>query len=188
MHVIIGVTGATGAIYAVKLLEALRKEDSVVVHLILSDWGRKNIQVETSYEVSYVESLADFVYDNHNLAASISSGSYPVDSMVILPCSMKTLSSVANGFDDNLISRAAGVTLKEGRQLVLSPRESPLSAIHLENMLKLARLGVRIVPPVTAFYSKPETIDDIVSHHIMKIMDQLKVNFSDSRRWGGTEV
>lgn len=185
MEIIIGVTGATGTIYAVKLLEALKNIENINTHLIMSDWAIQNLEIETDYSLDYFEKLSTFVYDNKNLGAKISSGSFVTDGMVILPCSMKTLSSVANAYDDNLISRAAGVAIKEGRKLILCPRESPLSAIHLENMLKLSRLGVRIVPPMPAFYNNPKEIEDIISHHVMKILDQFGIQYNKAKRWNG---
>lgn len=185
MEIIIGVTGATGTIYAVKLLEALKAIEYVNTHLIMSEWAITNLEVETDYTLDYLEQLSTFVYDNNNLGAKTSSGSFVTDGMVILPCSMKTLSSIANGYDDNLISRAAGVTIKEGRKLVLCPRESPLSAIHLENMLKLSRIGVRIVPPMPAFYNNPKNIEDIINHHVMKILDQFGIQYDKAKRWNG---
>lgn len=185
MKLLIGVTGATGVLYAVRLLEALKNTENVHTSLIMSEWAGKNLEIETSYTLDYVEGLADEVFDNHNLGAKPSSGSYVMDGMVILPCSMKTLSSIANGYCDNLIARSADVMLKEGRRLILCPRETPLNAIHLENMLKLARLGVSIIPPMPAFYHKPESIDDLVNHHIMKLMDSFKLDYSEGKRWNG---
>lgn len=183
MEIVVGVTGATGTIYAVKLLEALKDIQNVNTHLIMSEWARKNLEIETDYSLDYLEQLATYVYDNKNLGARTSSGSFITDGMIILPCSMKTLSSIANAYDDNLISRTAGVMIKEGRMLVLSPRETPLSAIHLENMLKLSRIGVRMVPPMPAFYNNPQNIDDIINHHVMKILDQFGIQFNKAKRW-----
>lgn len=185
MDIVVGLSGATGAIYAVRLLEVLKKCGTVKVHLIVSEWGGKNLEIETPYSLAYVHNLADYVYDSRDLGASVSSGSFRTDGMIILPCSMKTLSAVANGFDDNLLSRTAGVMLKEGRKLVLCPRETPLSAIHLENMLKLARLGVRIVPPMPAFYNNPQSIDDLIGNHIMKVLDQFGLDYPGAKRWHG---
>jgi len=185
MEIIIGVTGAKGTIYAVKLLEALKDIENVNTHLIMSDWAIKNLEIETDYSLDYLESLANFIYDSRNLGAKTSSGSFVTDGMVILPCSMKTLSSIANGYDDNLISRTAGVMIKEDRKLVLCPRETPLSAIHLENMLKLSRIGVRMVPPMPAFYNNPQNIDDIINHHVMKILDQFGIEYNKAKRWNG---
>lgn len=185
MDIVIGVTGATGTIYAVKLLETLKEIEGVNTHLILSNWAIKNLEIETEYNIDYLKSLASYVYDNENLGANTSSGSFVTDGMIILPCSMKTLSSIANGYDDNLISRTAGVMIKEGRKLVLSTRETPLSPIHLENMLKLSRIGVKIVPPMPAFYNNPKTLDDIINHHIMKLLDQFNIKFNKAKRWNG---
>ncbi|HCJ57871.1 putative UbiX-like flavin prenyltransferase [bioreactor metagenome] len=185
MKIVIGITGATGTIYAVKLLEALKYMEHIDTHLIMSTWAIKNLEIETDYSLDYVKSLATIVHDNQNLGASISSGSFLTDGMIILPCSMKTLSSIANGYDDNLISRAANVMIKENRKLILCPRETPLSVIHLENMLKLSRLGVKMIPPMPAFYSKPESIEDIINHTVMKILDQFGVDYDKGKRWRG---
>jgi 4-hydroxy-3-polyprenylbenzoate decarboxylase len=132
-----------------------------------------------------VQSLADAVYDNSDLGAKTSSGSFLTQGMVVVPCSMKTLSAIAGGFCDSLISRTADVMLKEGRKLVLCPRETPLSAIHLENMLKLSRLGVSMVPPMPAFYNAPKTIDDLIDHQVMKILDQFGLAYEKGKRWNG---
>lgn len=183
MRIVVGITGATGVIYAVRLLEELNKIDDIETHLIISDWGKKNLDIETSYSLKYLENLAVRVYDNKDLGANTSSGSFITEGMIVLPCSMKTLSSIANGYDDNLISRTAGVTIKEGRKLVLCPRESPLSSIHLANMLALSKISVRILPPMPAFYNNPQTLEDIIDHHIMKVLDQFNINFSKSKRW-----
>ncbi|MFL0168460.1 UbiX family flavin prenyltransferase [Candidatus Clostridium helianthi] len=185
MELVVGVTGATGTIYAVKLLEALKEVENVNIHLIMSEWAIKNLEIETGYSMDYLRDLADFTYDSKDLGAKTSSGSFITNGMVILPCSMKTLSAIANGYDDNLISRTAGVMLKEGRKLILCPRETPLSTIHLENMLKLSRVGAKIVPPMPAFYNKPETIEDIVNHHVMKVLDQFEIQYSKGKRWNG---
>jgi polyprenyl P-hydroxybenzoate/phenylacrylic acid decarboxylase-like protein len=185
MDIVVGITGATGAIYGVRLLEALNKHQDIHTHLIMSGWGEKNMELETAYTREYVHSLVSAVYDCNDLGAKTSSGSFRTDGMIILPCSMKSLSAIANGYDDQLISRSAGVMIKENRKLVLCPRETPLSAIHLENMLKLARLGVRIVPPMPAFYNRPETLDDIVDFHIMKVLDQFGIPFDGAKRWNG---
>lgn len=176
-------TGSTGAIYGIRALEVLR-ELGIETHLIISEWAGKCIAMETSHDTDYVKSLATKVYDDKNMAASVSSGTFKVDGMLVLPCSMKTLSSIANGYDENLISRAAGVAIKESRKLVLLARETPLSAIHLENMLKLARLGVVILPPVTEFYTKPGSIDDIVNHGVGKCLDQFGLEHGLYKRWG----
>lgn len=185
MELVVGITGASGVVYAVKLLEVVSKIEGVTTHVVMSDWALKNIEIETKYNIDYVKSLCSKIYDNKNMGASISSGSFKVDAMIILPCSMKTLSSISMGYTDNLVSRAADVSIKEGRTLIVCPRETPLSTIHLENMLKLSRIGVKIIPPTPAFYSKPQTIDDIVNHHVMKILDHVGINIFNEKRWGG---
>lgn len=187
MNLIIGVTGATGTVYAVRLLEYLKDIEEIKTHLIMSKWAINNLEVETDYSLDYVYSLADFVHNNDNLGACIASGSFITDGMIILPCSMKTLSSISNGFSNNLIDRAADVMIKEGRKLVISPRETPLSPIHLENMLKLSRIGVRIVPPMPGFYSNTKSLDDIINHHVMKILDQFNININNDLRWKGNK-
>jgi len=165
------------------MLEILKKLD-VETHLIMSEWAEKCISMETKYTIDHVKSLATNTSDEKNMASSVSSGTHRVDGMIIIPCSMKTLSSIANGYDNTLIARAAGVTIKESRKLILMARETPFSAIHLENMLKLSRLGVVILPPVTEFYTKPKTIDDIVNHGVGKCLDQFNIEHDLYPRWG----
>lgn len=181
--IIIGMTGSTGPIYAIRLLEVLSSLEEVETHLIVSEWAEKTIQIETDYSPAQVKKLADFVHPPQNQAAKISSGSFRTDAMVIVPCSMKTLSSVAYGFADNLITRASDVILKEKRQLIMVPRETPLHEIHLENMLKLARMGVTMMPPMPAFYNDPKTIDDMVNHTVSRILDQLGIDNDLVKRW-----
>ncbi|WP_066636543.1 UbiX family flavin prenyltransferase [Desulfolucanica intricata] len=183
MRIVVGITGASGAIYGISLLKHLQSLD-VETHLILSSWARKTIELETNYSPDSIIKLASRCYAEDDQAASVSSGSFIHHGMVIIPCSMKTLSAVAHGYADNLISRAADVTIKESRKLILVPRESPLSAIHLENMLKLSRLGVSIIPPVPSFYHKPETIEDLVLHFTGRILDHLGLKHNISSRWG----
>lgn len=184
MKIVLGITGASGVIYGIKFLETLNNLDEKhEIHLILSDYAKLNVSLESNYEVNQIQDMADYIYDNRDLAAKVSSGSFKVDATVILPCSMKTLASVSIGLADNLISRVCDVALKEGRPLVICPRETPLNAIHLENMLKLARLGVKIIPPMPAFYNKPENFEDIFSHHSMKILDTLKIDSTIGKRW-----
>ena len=171
MDLIIGVTGASGTIYAVKLLEALKEREEVVTHVIFSDYAWINLEIETEYT-------------NRDLAACISSGSYPVDGVVVLPCSMKTLSGIANGYADNLITRVCDVALKERRRLVVCPRETPLNTIHLKHLYELSQMGAVIVPPMPAFYNHPETVEDIVNHQIMKLLDQFRISWEGAKRWG----
>ena len=183
MKLIVGITGSTGVIYGVRLLQAL-KEKKVQTHLILTEWAKKCLAMETDFTSDEVKSLATTVSDEANMAASVSSGTHKIDGMIVIPCTMKTLSSIAVGYDETLIARAAGVTLKESRKLVLVPRETPLTAINLENMLKLARLGVVILPPVPGFYTKPKTIDEIVDHTVGKCLDQFDIEHNLYKRWG----
>ena len=183
MKLIVGITGSTGVIYGIKLLEVL-KEKNIETHLILTEWAQKCIAMETDYKLDQVKSLAATISDETNMAASVSSGTHKIDGMIVIPCSMKTLSSIANGYDETLVARAAGVTLKESRKLVLVTRETPLTAINLENMLKLARLGVVILPPVPGFYTKPKTIDDLVSHTVGKCLDQFDIEHNLYKRRG----
>ena len=183
MKLIVGITGSTGVIYGVRLLEVL-KEKNIESHLIITEWAKKCLTMETEFKPDYVQSLASTVSDEKNMASSVSSGTHKIDGMIIIPCSMKTLSSIAVGYDETLIARAAGVTLKESRKLVLVARETPLTAINLENMLKLARLGVVILPPVPGFYTKPKTIDELVDHTVGKCLDQFDIDHDLYKRWG----
>jgi 4-hydroxy-3-polyprenylbenzoate decarboxylase len=184
MRLIVAITGGSGVMYAIKTLEVLQNL-KVETDLIISRWGEKNINIETNKTFDYVKSLATMYYNNDNMAASTSSGSFINDGMVIVPCSMKTLSSVANGYEDSLISRSAGVCIKESRRLVIVPRETPLSKIHLENMIKLAAIGVIVLPAMPGFYHKPKSIDDLIIHIVGKILDQFRIEHNIFRRWGG---
>ncbi|NOY38892.1 MAG: UbiX family flavin prenyltransferase [Nitrospirae bacterium] len=195
---ILAITGATGPVMGLRILERL-VEDSEV-HLILSEPAVSIIKEEVGLDLSEKPEAmlrswlkekrsagasfdGFFVHNGKNLWAPVSSGSFQVDAMFIVPCTMKTLSAIANGYANSLIERAADVSIKEGRPLILSPRETPLSAIHLENMLKLARLGVKIVPPVAGFYSKPESIDDMVDFMAGKVLDQMRIDHDLYKRW-----
>ena len=183
MKLIVGITGSTGVIYGVRLLEILNKKN-IQTHLIITEWAKKCLVMETKFKPEDVVSLATTISDEANMAASVSSGTHKIDGMIVIPCSMKTLSSIANGYDETLVARAAGVTLKESRKLVLVTRETPLTAINLENMLKLARLGVVILPPVPGFYTKPKTIDELVDHTVGKCLDQFDIDHDLYKRWG----
>lgn len=185
-RIVVGMTGASGAILGIRLLEELRNRE-VETHLVLSKWAERTIALETSYDLGQVKKLAAAVHDPDDLAASVSSGSFHTDGMVICPCSMKSLAAVACGFSYNLIVRCADVTLKEGRKLILVPRETPLSAIHLENLLKLAQMGVKILPPCIGFYARPRTLDDAVNHLVGKVLDLLELENHMFRRWGEPE-
>ena len=183
MRLVIGITGSTGVIYGIRMLEVLG-DLGVDTHLVMSEWGAKCIPMETEFTAERVRSLATTSSDDANMASAISSGTHRTDGMAVVPCSMKTLSAVANGYDDTLVARAASVTIKESRRLVLMTREAPLSAIHLENMLKLSRLGVVILPPVTEFYTKPATVNDIIDHGVGKCLDQFGIEHDLYPRWG----
>jgi flavin prenyltransferase len=180
--IVIGFSGASGIIYGIRLLEILHSIN-IQTYLIISEWAKKNIEIETDITLEYVKSLSSVNYENFKLDASVSSGSFLHDGMVIVPCSMKSLSSIANGYDDTLISRAASVTLKESRKLIIVPRETPLSRIHLENMVKLQEAGAIILPAMPGFYHKPSTIEEIIDHLVGKILDQLNIKHDLFKRW-----
>ena len=186
--IVVGISGASGSIYGIDLLEKLSKVTNFETHLVMSNWAKENIKLETNYSVAEVENLADFVYDNQNLGAAIASGSFRVDSMVIAPASMKTVAGISIGFHEDLIMRAASVMLKEQRKLILVPRETPLSPIHLENLTKLAKLGVHIIPPIPSFYDHPKTIQDIIDHQTMKVLDSLGIKNKVGERWSGEDA
>ena len=177
------ITGATGAIYGIRLLEMLR-DTSIETHLVISPWGRRTLLHETSHTVDQVQRLATVTYAANDQGAAISSGSFLTMGMAVVPCSMRTLASVAHGLGDNLIHRAADVVLKERRTLLLAPREAPLNAIHLENMLKLSRMGAVICPPMPGFYQRPESVDDLVTHSVIRMLDQFGVHREGPGRWG----
>src|SRR5579885_2189576 len=184
MRLIIGITGASGAIFGVRTLEALR-ELKVETHLVMSRWARTTIAHETNYSLDDVEQLASEVHREDNQAAAISSGSFKTDGMIVAPCSMKTLAAIRAGYADTLVSRAADVVLKERRKLCLLARETPLSEIHLENMLALSRLGAVIFPPVPAFYNHPKSIRDLVDHIVGRMLDQFGLDMPAMARWRG---
>jgi 4-hydroxy-3-polyprenylbenzoate decarboxylase len=184
VKLIVGITGATGAIYGVRLLERLR-EAAVETHLVISRWGTRTLLHETPFSREQVEALATVVYPPGDMGAAIASGSFKTDGMIVAPCSAKTLAAIAHGFGDNLIHRAADVVLKERRRLLLAVREAPLSDIHLENMLKLSRMGVVMLPPVPAFYNHPRTIDDVVDHTVSRMLDSFGLEVSGAERWAG---
>lgn len=184
MKLVVGMTGATGAAIGVRVLAAL-KDLNIETHLVISKWARATIQMETPYSVQEVMALATKTYSEHDQAAAISSGSFRVDGMIVVPCSMKTLAAIRCGYGDGLITRAADVTLKEQRKLVLVPRESPLNAIHLENMLALTRAGALMLPPMPAFYNNPVTTDDIINHIVSRILDQFGLDNDFTKRWTG---
>jgi flavin prenyltransferase len=184
MRVIVGITGATGVIYGVRLLERLR-DAGVETHLVISRWGARTLTHETPYSREQVEALAHTSYAPGDMGAAISSGSFQTAGMIIVPCSAKTLGAIAHGFGDGLIHRAADVILKERRKLLLAVREAPLSDIHLENMLKLSRMGAVILPPMPAFYNNPRSLTDIVEHTVARMLDQFGIEVPGAQRWTG---
>jgi flavin prenyltransferase len=183
-RLIVGITGATGSIFGIRLLQALAGS-GVETHVVVSKWGMQTLAHETSYTLEQVQGMATACYSPNNQGAAISSGSFVTTGMVVAPCSMRTLAAIANGQGDNLIHRAADVILKERRKLVLVVREMPLNDIHLENMLKLSRMGVVILPPVPAFYNHPHSIDELVDHIVMRILDQFDIHLGLAERWDG---
>jgi 4-hydroxy-3-polyprenylbenzoate decarboxylase len=182
VRIIVGITGATGVIFGIRVLSVL-KQCGVETHLILSKWAETTIRLETNYTVHEVMDMASVVYSPTNLAAPIASGSYPTAGMIVAPCSMKTLAAIRTGYTDNLISRAADVVLKERKKLVLLARETPLSQVHLENMLALTQAGAVILPPVPAFYNRPSSLEDVIDHIVMRTLDQFDLGVTLTRRW-----
>jgi 4-hydroxy-3-polyprenylbenzoate decarboxylase len=183
-RLIVGISGASGVIYGIRLLEVLKSMGGVETHLVMSRYARLNIEIETDHTPQEVEALADEVHSYGNQAASISSGSFKTDGMVIAPCSMKTLSAIAHGYASNLIVRTAEIMLRMGRPLVLMPRETPLSLPAIENM-RLAKLaGATILPPMVAYYPQPQTVDEITGFFVGKALDVLGIEHSLYRRWG----
>jgi len=183
-RLVVGITGASGAIYGVRLLERLR-DLPVETHLIASRWARVTIEHETGRSFAEVKALADVVHAEDDQAATVSSGSFLTAGMIIAPCSTKTLAAIANGFSYNLICRAADVVLKERRRLVLAVRETPLHAAHLRNMLAVTDMGAIVAPPVPAFYAKPETLDDVVEQTVIRLLDQFDFHLESDSRWQG---
>ena len=183
-RIIVGISGASGVIYGVRCLQHLKRTD-YETHLVISDAGRLNIEIETPYKADEVVSMADFVHDHKNMTASICSGSFITDGMVVAPCTMKSLSGIANSYDENLLVRAADVVLKEKRKLCLVVRETPLHKGHLRLMSLAADMGAHILPPVPSFYHQPKTIDDIIDQTIGKIFDYFGIEHDLFRRWTG---
>ena len=186
-RLVIGIAGASGVIYAVRLLEVLDDVPNVETHLVLSDAARQTIGYETNFTVEKVMELADVQHSIKNIAASISSGSFKTMGMVVVPCSMKTLSGIAMSFSDNLLLRAADVTLKDRRPLVLLPRETPLHLGHLRLMVQVSEMGAILLPPMPAFYHRPKTVDDIINQTVNRVLDVLKIELEDDLfdRWTG---
>jgi 4-hydroxy-3-polyprenylbenzoate decarboxylase len=182
---IVGMTGASGAIFGVRLLQVLADTD-VEVHLVVSKWAQQTLEHETTLTLSDLRDLADVYYGPNDMGAAISSGSFQTDGMVIMPCSTRSVGAIAHGIGEHLVHRAADVVLKERRKMVMVVRETPLNEIHLENMLKLSRMGVTILPPMPAFYNHPQNIDDIVNHIVARVLDQFSITADFAKRWDGT--
>ena len=182
-RIVVGITGASGVIYGVRLLEVLSRL-GIETHLIITQAGEKNLEIETGHRIDALKSMASYVYDEGDLSASLASGSFRVDGMVVAPCSIKTLSAIANSYSHNLLVRAADVMLKERRRLVLLVRETPLHEGHLDLMLKVTRMGGIIMPPLPAFYHHPKTIEDLVNQTIGKALDLFSVDAKLFKRWG----
>ncbi len=185
MRLIIGMSGASGVIYGIRLLEVLQQAPDIETHLVISDSSKLNIALETEWSPSDVKALADHVHSDKDISANIASGSFKTVGMVIAPCSMKTLSAVANSYADNLIVRAADVVLKERKRLVLVPRETPLHTGHCDLMAKVSRIGGIIAPPMPAFYIKPKTVEELVDHHVGRILDLFNIESELVQRWQG---
>jgi 4-hydroxy-3-polyprenylbenzoate decarboxylase len=186
MRLVVGITGATGSIYGIRLLQILRDYPEVETHLVLSRPGKRTLVEETDFSVAEVEGLATHRYEHNDIGAAIASGSFLTGGMVIAPCSIKTAAAVAACYSDNLITRAADVTLKEGRPLILLVRETPLHAGHLRCMLALAEMGAVVLPPMPAFYNRPRDLDDLVNHTIARVLDRLKLPQGLVAEWRGT--
>ncbi len=184
-RIILGISGASGVIYGIEILKELAKKD-IETHLIISESGKKNITIETDYSISDVESIADHVYSDKDFEAPPASGSFLTDGMIVAPCTIKTLSGIANSYSDNLLVRAADVTLKEKRKLVLVVRETPLHKGHLNIMSMAADLGAHILPPMPSFYNHPETIEDIIRQTIGKVFDYFEIEHNLFKRWGNS--
>lgn len=184
--IIVAITGATGAQIGIRLLQTLRRLN-VETHVIISKWAAETIKWETDYTPAAIKALADHAYSPHDLAAPIASGSYRVDGMVVVPCSVKTLAAINAGICDDLVTRAADVCLKERKRLVLSVRETPFSEIHLRNMMEVTRAGAIVAPPVVAFYTKPSSIDDILDQMVGRLLDLFDLDARNFERWDGMQ-
>lgn len=184
-RIVVGISGASGVIYGVRLLNALKGHSDYETHLIMSEYGKLNIEIETEYTPAEVEDMADYVYGPKNMAASLASGSFLTEGMIIAPCTIKTLSGIANAYNDNLLVRAADVTLKEKRKLLLVVRETPLHKGHLRLLSMAADMGAHILPPIPSFYHHPKTIDDIIDQTVGKMLDYFHIEHELFKRWDG---
>jgi flavin prenyltransferase len=186
LRIVIGINGATGAIYGVRLLQVLKSIKDMEIHLIVSSAGEQTIEIETEFKANEVKTLAHFCYRIDDIGACLASGSFRHDGMIIAPCSMKTLSALAHSYADNLLTRAADVTLKERRRLLLLVRETPLHLGHLRNMVSVTEMGASVMPPIPAFYHKPQTIQDLIDHTIGKALDHFGIEHNLFKRWSGS--
>jgi 4-hydroxy-3-polyprenylbenzoate decarboxylase len=188
MRLIIGLSGASGLIYGIRLLEVLREIPEVETHLVMSAAAKMNVAIETDWTVSGIEALADEVHNVRNVAATISSGSFKTAGMIVAPCSMKTLSAIVHSYSDTLLTRAADVVLKERRRLVLMPRETPLHAGHCKLLYEAAMLGAIIAPPVPALYNRPKSLDDVINHSVGRVLDLFDIDTGMLKRWKGAKT
>ena len=186
-RLIVGISGASGVIYGIRVLEMLKQQADVETHLIMSGSAKRTIQIETNWSFRDIEALADQVHNNNDIAATISSGSFRTDGMMVAPCSIKTLSSIVHSYGAKLLSRAADVVLKERRTLVLMPREVPLHVGHCKLLYEAAQMGIHIVPPMPAFYDHPKTIDDLINHSLGRVLDLFGIDTGIVKRWAGAE-
>lgn len=186
MRIIVAVTGATGVEMSYYLIHALKNIDGCEVHLIMSEGAKVTWKLESSIPIDEIYKMADVVYDEHNLAAAISSGSYVTDGIIVMPCSMKTLAGIVTGYAENLVVRAADVCMKEGRKVVLVPREMPLGRVHLRNLKEAADLGCAIIPPMLTFYNGPKTVEDMIHHVVGKVLLQFGITYDKFRAWDGS--
>ena len=187
-RIIIGISGASGVIYGIRMLEILKDIPDIETHLVITSGAKLNISLETDFEIKDIKGLANVVHNNRNLAASIASGSFQTEAMIVIPCSMRTLSGIATSYASNLIVRAADVVLKEKRKLIVVPRETPLHTGHCELLHKISLMGAYVVPPNPAFYNHPESIDDIINHTVGRILDLIELDPEIVQRWQGVDV
>ena len=187
MRIVVGISGASGAFLGVEVLRALRRQPDIEIHLIISRLAEETIKLELGMEPEQLHGLADFVHSNNQLGATVASGSFKIAGMIVVPCSMKSLAGIASGYSENLLLRAADVCIKEKRKLVIVPRETPLSGIHLRNMQTLSELGVVVLPAMMTFYHKPESIQEMVDQLVGKILLQFDIPFEAYQPWGGLE-
>jgi flavin prenyltransferase len=186
-RLVVAITGASGVVIGIRLLEVLAAA-GVETHLVITEWAERTIRIETDYTMEQVRALATAVYQPNNQAARISSGSFITDGMIVAPCSMHTLAVLANGLADSLPARAFDVAMKERRRCVIVPRETPLSTMHLRHLLALSELGVSIVPPMPGFYSRPQTINEVVDHVVARVLDQFGIETDLTQRWGESGI